>query len=113
MLPAADRQAMQDMVDHAQEGVALAQGRTRADLDGDRHFQLVSRSLIAVVGEAARRVSRETRAGAPEIPWRQIVGSRDRVVHRYDEVDSDVVWQILTVDFPALVQELERLLAQG
>lgn len=113
MLPAADRQAIQDMVDHGREGATLAQGRTRLELESDRMLQLVSRSLIAVVGEAARRVSPETKAAAPAIPWRQIVGSRDRVVHRYDAVDNDVVWQILTADFPTLVHDLERLLAQG
>jgi len=93
--------------------VAAAQGRPRSELDSDRAFQLVVRSLLTITGEAARRVSEATRVREPAIPWAAIIGTRNRIVHGYDEVDNDIVWQILTRDLPLLVQRLEGLLGAG
>lgn len=113
MLPADDRQALTDMLEHAREASTLCGGRSRADLDGDRVFQLASRQLIGIVGEAAGRVFDHTRAQHPEIPWHQIIGARNRIAHRYDQVDNEILWQILTTDLPVLIGQLERALAEA
>lgn len=101
------------MLDHAREGSALCRNRSRGELEADRVLQLAARQLIGIVGEAARRVSEERRARHPEIPWREIIGARNRIAHRYDQVDNDIVWQILTTDLPVLVSHLEWALAEA
>ena len=63
---------------------------------------------MEIIGEAAKNVSAETRARLPEVPWRAIAGTRDRLVHAYFDVDHDRLWQIVSVDLPALVAQLER-----
>lgn len=105
-----DTVPMRHMLDYAREAVALVRFRSRSDLDSDRLLQLGLRLIIQVVGEAANRVSKEGQARYPEIPWREAVAARNRIVHGYDTVDYDLVWRILTEEFPLLIAALERAL---
>jgi uncharacterized protein with HEPN domain len=100
------------MLDHAKEVVALAQGRSRADLDSDRLLELALVRLLEIVGEAASRVPQRVRTLYPDIPWPQIVALRNRLIHGYDAVDLDILWQIVVQDLPPLVTALEGILAE-
>jgi uncharacterized protein with HEPN domain len=100
------------MLDHAREAVAMAVGKTRADLDQDRMLNLALVRLLEIVGEAAGKTTEDDRLRCPEIPWGQIVGLRNRLIHGYDSVDFDVLWQIISVDLPRLISDLEQCLAQ-
>jgi len=64
---------------------------------------------LAVVGEAARRLSPDFRAACPEAPWARMVGMRNRLVHDYDAVDAGRVWDTARHDLPALIAALEPL----
>jgi uncharacterized protein with HEPN domain len=97
------------MLDHACEAVSFIQNRSRSDLDTDRLLGLALVRLAEIVGEAASRVSVARRRQHPEIPWSQIVGLRNRLVHGYDTIDFDILWQILTADMPALIATLEKI----
>jgi uncharacterized protein with HEPN domain len=106
-----DAARMRHMLDHAAEALTLAQGRTRADLDADRTFNLAMTRLLEIVGEAAPRVTEFTRDRYPQVPWTQIASLRNRLIHGYDEVDFDILWDIVQSDLPALVAELRGILA--
>ena len=99
------------MLDHAREAVALVQGRTRADLDSDRLLNLALVRLLEIIGEAANRIPEEEQARHTEIPWPQIVSLRNRLIHGYDSVDFDILWQIVTEDLPPLVISLETIVS--
>jgi uncharacterized protein with HEPN domain len=105
-----DRITLRQMVDHIEEAVAIAQGRTRADVESDRLLFLALLKLVEIVGEAATRVSAPMQAAHPEFPWRGIIGTRNRLVHGYDSVDRDILWDIVTLDFPPLIPRLRALL---
>ena len=98
--------SLRQMRDHAHEVAELVRGRTRGDLDSDRLLALAVVRLLEIIGEAAARVPAEERARRPGIPWASIVGLRNRLVHGYDEVDHDIVWEIVTTDMPSLVVHL-------
>lgn len=98
------------MLEYARTARRLMAGRTRSDLDTDEMLRLATTRAVEVIGEAARRVSPETRQAHPAIPWSQAAGTRDRLVHGYDVVDLDILWDILTLDLPPLISELERIL---
>jgi uncharacterized protein with HEPN domain len=100
------------MLDHAREAVTLAQGKSRADLHDDRLLELALVRLLEVIGEAASRVPSEDCARYPEIPWPQIVSLRNRLIHGYDAVDLDILWQIIEHDLPPLITALEAILDQ-
>ena len=82
---------------------------SRADLDNDREFNLALTRLLEILGEAANRIPREEQARYPEIPWPQIIRLRNRLIHGYDSIDFDIMWQIVTIDLPPLVATLEKI----
>ncbi len=97
---------LKHMLDHAAEAHHLADGRSRADLDSDRLFMLATTRLLEMMGEAATRLTAETRLGSPDIPWKEMIGLRHHLVHGYDKVNLDMIWEILTVDLPPLIAAL-------
>jgi len=106
--------ALRHMLDHAREAFDLAQGRSRDDLDSDRLLQLALTRLVEIVGEAASRVPSELQRRHPQLPWRQAIGARNRLIHGYDFVDLDILWEIVATDLPALVPQIEEALtAEG
>ena len=111
MLSQRDRIRLDHMLEHAREAIKLTRGKSRTDLDSDRVLSLALVRLLEIVGEAAGRVSKEVYACHPEIPWPEIIGLRNRLVHGYDAVDYDILWQILNDDLPALVTMLETALS--
>ena len=97
------------MLDHAREAVAMIKGKERLDLDSDRMLELSLVRLVEIIGEAAARVRPESKEKYPSIPWLQIVGIRNRLVHGYDAVDLDVLWDTIIDDLPPLIAELEKI----
>lgn len=65
---------------------------------------------IEVIGEAVRGIRTETRAAHPEMPWKDMAGMRDRVIHDYFRVDLNVVWDVVTNDLAPLREQLAALL---
>lgn len=97
------------MLDMARKAVEKTAGTSRAVYDNDENLRLALTHLVQVIGEAARRVSREFTAEHPEISWAEIIGMRHKVVHDYLGVDEDIVWQVVTDDLPKLAAALEPL----
>jgi uncharacterized protein with HEPN domain len=102
--------ALRHMLDHTREGADLARGRTRADLDASRILQLALSRLVEIIGEAASRVPGEVQERHPELPWREAIGARNRLIHGYDFVDLDILWEIVATDLPLLIPQVERAL---
>jgi uncharacterized protein with HEPN domain len=65
---------------------------------------------IAIIGEATKRLSQDFRQQHPEIPWREIAGMRDMLIHKYDQVDFDVIWDVVQSKLPELLTQLEPIL---
>ena len=105
--------AVQQMRDHGKEAMELAEGRSRADLDLDRMFELALTRLMEVLGEAARRVPDDFRERYPHVPWRQTTDLRNVLIHDYDTVDFDVLWQIIRERLPPLVQQLQAIIDEN
>jgi uncharacterized protein with HEPN domain len=100
------------MLEAAHKARKYATGKTQFDLENDELLQLGLVRLIEIIGEAAKYVSGPTRDTVPEIPWGQVTGTRDRLIHGYSSVDLAVVWQILDEDLQPLIDALERVLAE-
>jgi uncharacterized protein with HEPN domain len=108
-----DTVTLRQMCDHIVEAIALAETRTRSEFDSDRVFSLALLKLVEIVGEAATRLSAPFQSSHPEVPWREIIGTRNRLIHGYDAVDADILWTIVTVDFQPLAQQIKSLLADA
>jgi len=79
---------LRHMLDAAKEALRFTRGRRPEDLDHDRQLEWALVKAIEIIGEAAGQVSEETRAEIPTIPWRNIVGMRNRLVHAYFDIIS-------------------------
>jgi uncharacterized protein with HEPN domain len=97
------------MLDMARKAAAKVRNLTRPEYDGDENLRLALVHLIQTIGEAAAHASKDTQNAHPEIPWRQVVGIRHRIVHDYMSVDFDIVWAVATRDLPELIAVLEPL----
>ncbi len=65
--------------------------------------------MIQVIGEAASGLSEELTSKHPDVPWRQIIAIRNRVVHGYFEVDLDILWDVALIDVPRLAQQVQAI----
>ena len=95
-----DRVRLQHMLGAADKALTFIQGRIRADLDNDRMLVLSLVRELEIIGEAASKVSADTRSQNTLIPWEDITGMRNRLIHAYFDVDLDIVWNTVTKDLP-------------
>jgi uncharacterized protein with HEPN domain len=99
------------MRDAATAAVIFATGKERADLETDLMFQFATVRALEIMGEAAARLPDETRVAHPEIPWSNIIGMRNRLVHGYFDVDMDIVWNTVTRHLSPLIIILDAWIA--
>jgi uncharacterized protein with HEPN domain len=78
----------------------------RANFDADELVRVWCLRHLEVIGEAAARISEELRSKYPSVPWREIIGMRNTLVHGYFNVDWEQVWNAVEHDLPVLKQEL-------
>lgn len=102
---------LRHMLDAAKEAIALAAGKSRNEIETERMLNLSLVRLIEIVGEAADHVSAEFRLNHSRIPWKEIIGMRHRLIHGYDNIDYDLLYQTIQEDLPALVALLEEIVS--
>ena len=100
-----DSERLSDILE-ASEKIAARVARGRQTFDADEDTQIVLVHFIQVIVEAAAGLSDEFTSEHSEIPWRQIVAVRNRVVHGYFEVDLDILWDVAAVDVPRLAERV-------
>jgi len=100
-----DAERLADILDAADKITRkVAEGRVA--FDRDEYAQLAIVHLVQIIGEAANRLSAEVTDAHPEIPWRQIVATRNRVVHSYFDVDLELLWAVASSDIPRLAEQI-------
>lgn len=110
MRPPEDDVLLRDMLDHARFAIEAVAKKERSDLDSDLILAAALERFIEVIGEAASKISPSTRASSPEIPWKEIIGMRNRLVHGYAAVDHDIIWNVVSRDLPKMTEALAELL---
>ncbi len=97
------------MLEAIDDAASFIAGRQRSELDSDKMLLFALVRCVEIVGEAASRLSSEAQATAPEIPWAAIVGMRNRLIHAYFDVDTEIVWKTVTVELPTLAAQLRAI----
>ena len=108
-MPRDDTAYLLDMLVAARDAAAFAEGVSYTEFERDRRTQLSILKSLEIVGEAAAHISEDTRKKHPAIPWPEIVGMRNRLVHVYFDIDLPLVWDTVRNDLPALIARLEPL----
>jgi uncharacterized protein with HEPN domain len=111
MLSPKDSVRLRHMLDAARKAAQFSQGRSRSDLDANEMLALALVRLLEIIGEAASGISTDVRERCPEIPWSQVVSTRNRLIHGYYDMDLSIIWKIVTHDLPPLITELERIIS--
>jgi uncharacterized protein with HEPN domain len=99
-----------DIVTYGRHLLSMAKGRTYDDFVSDLQFRLAAERCIEIIGEAAGHVSNELRAKYQDIPWQQIVGIRNIIVHGYAELDHQKLWLVIENEVSIVVEQLLPLL---
>jgi len=97
------------MLEAARKIQTFSTGRTKQDLEAEELLALGLVRLLEIIGEAATRVTDNTRKDNAAVPWAQVIGMRNRLIHGYDVIDLDILWRTITDDVPALVCALEKI----
>ena len=85
----------------------FAQGMVRQEFEDDLKTQSAVIHQLLIMGEAVKRLSLEYREEHPDLPWKLMAGLRDVLIHGYDIVDTDEVWQTLHVDLPEILSNMD------
>ena len=104
---------VQHMIEAAESALQFVSGHARPDLDTDRMLLFAEVRAVEIIGEAASKVSAETRTAHGGIPWGAIVGMRNRLVHAYFEINMDVLWVAVSEEIPALLSQLRTLASKA
>jgi uncharacterized protein with HEPN domain len=104
-----DRVYLQHIRDALQDNAAYCGSDHGAFLD-DRMRQDATLRKLEVIGQAVKNLSEDTKSRQPEIPWKQIAGMRDKVIHDYFGVNLEIVWAVVQKELPKLRVAVEGLL---
>lgn len=106
-----DKAHLIDILEAAKLAIGYVTGKSHEDFVSDSQCQDAVIRRVEIIGEAARRVSADTRTKHSELPWDSMMGMRNILIHEYDEVDFDVVWETVQRDLPSLIQKLEKIIS--
>lgn len=100
------------MIEAADAAQGFIAGRQRSELDTDRMLAFALMRAVEIVGEAASKISPETRAAMPSVPWSAIVATRHRLIHAYSDVNHNILWRTASEDIPALLSLLHAVVSK-
>ena len=100
-----------DMLDRCLRIQRLTDGLDFAAFVKEETVRVTVAPYLQDMGEAARRVSSAFQEAHAEVPWREIIATRNRIAHDYTDIDFDIVWDVATAEVPALVEVLRPLAA--
>ena len=104
------RDYLQDIARHAKIGERMIEDLEFDDFANDEVKVLAALQILEIIGEASKKVPDSLKRKYPEIPWKDVAGTRDKLIHGYFDVDLEVVWRSLLEDLPPLRWTVQRML---
>jgi len=105
-----DRQVLVDILDAIQQILRYTQGIEKTKLQQDDEKQAAILYRLIIIGEATKRLSTHCRELYSSIPWQEMAGLRDVVIHDYDELDFNILWNVISVNLPEILPRIQVIL---
>lgn len=99
-----------DMLTMANDAISFASGMDKEAFSKDRKTQYAVIRCLEVIGEAAKRIPDDFRNAHPDVPWKQLSGMRDILIHSYDKVNVDIVWETVEKDLPEMLNKISPII---
>ena len=106
-----DLTRLRHMLDSVNAILSFVEGKDRASLDSNRLLLSGIIRELEILGEAAGKISQETQDRFPHMPWKQVIGMRNRLIHAYFDVDHDIIWKTIQNSLPILSEELTIIIS--
>lgn len=103
-----DRLYLGNMLDYSRKAHARLAEVTVEEWNTDETLRFATAYLVQVIGEAASRLSAEGRRSLPDLPWKEMIGLRHRLVHGYATIRQEVVWDVAKNKLASLITALEK-----
>ncbi len=105
-----DEEALIDIYNAVNDILSFTDGITKKNLEIDKMRVNATLYSIQIIGEATKRLSSEFRQVNPEIPWKKMAGMRDKIVHDYNRINLNLIWEVATQEIPKLREQIKILL---
>ncbi len=102
---------VEDILDAMEKAEILLEGVTFDRFEADFRINFAVVRALEIIGEATKRLPKELRQRYPELPWRGMAGMRDRIIHGYDTVDLQIVWDVVRGDIPQIKPRIQQILS--
>ncbi len=102
---------LEDILDAMEKAELLIEGVNYEKFEADFRINFAVIRALEIIGEASKRLPDDVRVKYPEIPWKGMAGMRDRIIHGYDNVDYQIIWEVVKNDIPAIKPLVEKVLS--
>ncbi len=105
-----DLARLKHILDSVEAILSFAKRKRRASLDRDRLLRSAILRELEIIGEAANKVSEKTKKKFPQLPWKELIGMRNRLIHAYFDVDHEIIWKTIRDYLPSFRQEVKQII---
>ncbi len=101
---------IEDILDGMNKAETLLEGVSYSQFESDFRINFAVVRALEIIGEAAKHLPDELRQRYPDIPWKNMAGMRDRIIHGYDNLDLQIVWAVVKNDIPQIKPHIELVI---